>query len=277
MRSSKALATAALAVVSLAVISLAAASLALPTLAGASQTVHLTTSFFPNRAGASTTISFGFTITGSDGQVPSPLRSIDLHLPAGIGLARNSLGTAICEPDNLYELGPQGCPPNSHVGYGTAFAEIPYGPTVVDEGASVYAYRGETEHEHVTVLFFIEAVYPVFAALVFPGELLEDNAPFSDSLDTEVPPIPGVPSGPNVSVVRFQSTFGPHNLTYQHTIDGRTVYFHPRGASVPRTCPPGGFPFAADFGFEDGSRQTVDSTAPCPPAASASRRRRHAP
>jgi hypothetical protein len=262
----------ALAIAALAAISCCSALLALPRLAGASQTVHLIASFSPDRAGASTTVSFGFTVSGSEGRVPSPLRSIDLHLPAGIGLARNTLGTAICEPVDLYEVGPQGCPPNSRVGYGSALAEIPYGPTIVDESASVYAYRGETEDEHITILFFAEALYPVFAALVFPGEILEDSGLFGNRIHTEVPLIPSVPGGPNVSLVRFQSTFGPQDLTYSHTIRGRTVYFHPRGVSVPRTCPSGGFPFAADFSFEDGSQQTADTTVPCPAGARGARR-----
>jgi hypothetical protein len=258
-------------VVPLTLVMLLAMTLALPARAGAAQTAHLLASFSPDRAGASTTVRFGFTITGSEGQVPSPLRSVDLHLPAGLGLARNTLGTAICEPEDLYAIGPQGCPANSRVGYGSALAELPYGPMIVDESASVYAYRGENEHEHVTILFFTEALYPVFATLVFPGVLLEDSGPFSNRIDTEVPLIPSVPGGPNVSVVRFQSTFGPQNLIYHHIVNGRTVYFRPRGASVPRTCPPGGFPFAADFSFEDGSQQTVASTAPCPPDATGAR------
>ncbi|HEV3071041.1 MAG TPA: hypothetical protein VGY76_06410 [Solirubrobacteraceae bacterium] len=87
-----------------------AARLALPPFAVASETVRLYTSFSPDRPGASTTITFGFTIGSSNGQVPSPLTSVNLHLPAGIGLARNGLGTAICEPSELYEEGPPRLP-----------------------------------------------------------------------------------------------------------------------------------------------------------------------
>jgi hypothetical protein len=238
---------------------------ALPAPARATQTVQLHTSFSPDTPGASTTITFSFTIAASDGGVPSPLLGLDLHLPAGLGIARNSLGLATCQPEGLYIEGPEGCPANSRVGFGSALAEIPYGPEIVRETASVYAYRGESEHsEDITILFFTEALHPVFAALVFPGTLSAETGLYSASLDTEVPLIPSVPDGPNVSVVRFQSTFGPQNLIYSRTVDGRTVYFHPRGVSVPRSCPPGGYPFAADFRFEDGSAQTVHSTAPCP-------------
>ena len=95
-----------------------AVGLVLPGSTGASDSVRLLPKFSPDRPGAGTTITFGFTIAGSNGQVPSPLTRVDLHLPAGIGLVRNGLGTAICEPNELYEEGPEGCPTNSHVGYG---------------------------------------------------------------------------------------------------------------------------------------------------------------
>jgi hypothetical protein len=228
--------------------------------------VKLTTSFNPDRLTVSTTISFGFTIAGSGGQVPSPLRSVNLHLPGGIGLARNTLGTAVCEPIYLYAHGPHGCPPNSRVGYGTALAEVPYGPKTVSERASVNAYRGNSESGNVTLLFFAEGGTPVFAALVFPGVILEDKPPYSGSLDTEVPLVPSLPGGPDVSVVQFQSTFGPKGLVYEREdANGEIEFYPPRGVTVPPVCPRGGFPFAADLAFEDGSRVTAHSTATCPP------------
>jgi hypothetical protein len=241
--------------------------LAPPAVARASEHVQFSASFDPNRPRVSTTITFAFTITGSEGQVPPPLRNVDLHLPGGIGLGRTSLGTAICEPVYLYEEGPEGCPANSHVGYGTAQAEVPYGPEIVQEHAAVYAYRGNSEHEHITILFLAEARSPVFADLVFPGQILEDKPPYSASIDTEVPLVPSLPGGPDVSVVQFQSTFGPKHLIYEREINGQTVYFHPRGVTLPSTCPPGGYPFAADFTFKDETHQTVYAKSPCPPTA----------
>ena len=146
-------------------------------------------------------------------------------------------------------------------------AEVPYGPIVVREPAAVYAYRGETEHEHLTILFFTEAMHPVYAALVFPGELLLETGPFSGSINTAVPLIPSLPGGPNVSVVQLQSTFGPAHLLYEREAHGELVTYRPRGVIVPRVCAAGGYPFAADFAFEDGSHITAHTTAPCPPHA----------
>lgn len=239
--------------------------LALPAGVRASEAVNLYAGFSPDRPKASTTITFGFTITSPDGQVPSPMQSVNLHLPGGIGLARNTLGTAVCEPIYLYAHGPSGCPPNSRVGYGAVLAEVPYGPIVVREHATVDAYRGNPEHEHITILFFAEGWTPVFADLVFPGQILEDQPPYSGRIDTEVPPVPSLPGGPDVSVVQFQSTFGPQHLTYEREdANGEIKHFKPRGVSVPPVCPRGGFPFAADLAFEDGSHVTAHTAAPCP-------------
>jgi hypothetical protein len=241
----------------------------LPKSAEASQKVHLYASFSPDRASVSTTITFGFTVSSPDEPTPSPLLGVDLHLPAGIGLGRTTLGTAICEPVELYEQGPQGCPSDSRLGYGSALAEVPYGPEVVQEHAAVYAYRGATSEEHTTILFFAEGWLPVFADLIFPGQLLEDTGPFSGSIDTQVPLVPSLPGGPNVSVVQFQSTFGPKNLTYEREVNNELLLYKPRGVTVPAVCPPGGYPFAGDFTFEDGTHQTVHATAPCPPSTRA--------
>jgi hypothetical protein len=243
--------------------SLTATLLASPVATQAAQRVHLSASFSPDRPGVSTTITFGFAVTSSTGGVPSPLEGLDLHLPGGIGLARNTLGTAICEPVYLYANGPTGCPRNSKVGYGTALAEVPYGPLSVREQAAIYAYRGAAEGEHLTILFFAEGWTPVFADLVFPGQLLGDSAPFSGRINTQVPLVPSLPGGPNVSIVRFQSTFGPKNLIYDREVNGELVHFHPRGVTVPRSCPARGYPFAGDFSFEDGSKLTVHTSVPC--------------
>jgi hypothetical protein len=239
------------------------ACLALPASAQATQDVHLFANFSPNRLRASTTITFGFTVMSPSGTVPSPLEGIDLHLPGGIGLAHTTLGTAICEPIYLFAHGPTGCPANSRVGYGTVIAAVPYGPVAVREGATVDAYRGTPEGEHVTILFFAEGSMPVFADLVFPGQLLEDQAPFGGRLDTKVPLVPSLPGGPNVSIVRFQSTFGPEHLLYERKVNGVFEHFRPRGVTVPAVCPPGGYPFAGDFSFEDGTHLTAHTSVPC--------------
>jgi hypothetical protein len=47
-------------------------------------------------------------------------------------------------------------------------------------------------------------------------------------------------------------------------VNGRTVSYRPHGVSVPKRCPPGGYPFAAELTFEDGTSTTADYNIPCP-------------
>jgi hypothetical protein len=74
-----------------------------------------------------------------------------------------------------------------------------------------------------------------------------------------------VAGGPDVSIVSVQATIGPSHLTYYKHVHGRLVPFSPRGVSVPERCPRGGFPFAAEFTFQDGSSASAQTTVPCPP------------
>jgi hypothetical protein len=83
-------------------------------------------------------------------------------------------------------------------------------------------------------------------------------------LVTNVPLVSSVPGGPDVSIVSIQSTIGPSHLTYYKHVHGRRVGFHPRGVSVPERCPHGGFPFAAQFAFQDGSQVAASTTVLCP-------------
>jgi hypothetical protein len=83
-------------------------------------------------------------------------------------------------------------------------------------------------------------------------------------LQLNVPLVPSVPEGPDVSVVRVQATLGGH-LTYYEQVHGRTLAYRPRGIGLPRTCPRGGFKFAAAFAFLDGTYASARTTVSCPP------------
>jgi hypothetical protein len=115
------------------------------------------------------------------------------------------------------------------------------------------------------VLFYANGLYPVYAQLAFSGEVLPDTGRYGSQLASTVPLVTSVPGGPDVSIVSVQTTIGPSHLTYYKHVHSRLVAFRPRGVSVPERCPRGGFPFAADFTFQDGSRASAQTTAPCPP------------
>ena len=232
--------------------------------AQAREAVKLHTAFLPDRLGASTTIAFGLVVTNPDGGVPAAVTSVSLRFPAGMNPNTSELGLGICQPAALLALGPNGCPNNSRVGFGTAFVEVAVGDTLVQEAASITTFFGppKTSNE---VLFFASAQSPVQDELVFPGQLKsETNGLYGGKLETTIPLVESWPEGPLVSLTRFESTIGPDNLTYYIHSHGKTQAFRPKGIAVPETCPHAGFPFAAELTFVDHTTVTARSRVPCP-------------
>jgi hypothetical protein len=220
--------------------------------------------FLPDRLGAGTTISFSFKLATIEGAAPPPLTRMALRMPAGINYTTTTLGLAICEPEALLAKGLEGCSPNSRLGFGKAFVEVPFGLGTGYELPEIQALMGPPHNGNLDVLFYAIGNTPVSAELVFSGEVLPDHGLFGSQLAAEVPLIPSVPAGPDVSVVSVQTTIGPSHLTYYRHVHGKLKAFHPRGVSLPERCPRGGFPFAAEFSFQDGSQTRASTTVPCP-------------
>jgi hypothetical protein len=229
--------------------------------AEASQTVKLRVGFTPNHLGKSTTILVGFSIGTTSGRLPSPLTNFDLSLPRGMGFGTTTLGEQVCHPRQLEERGPPGCPPNSVMGRGEALVEV---PPVVKEEVSIEIFMGPATDHHTSLLFYADGKSPISAQLIFPGVLLANSGPFGAHLNTAIPVVPSVPEGPDVAVVRMQSGLGPRNLTYYRYLHGRRISYHPIGLAVPEKCPRGGFPFSAEFTFQDGTSASSSNTVPCP-------------
>jgi hypothetical protein len=221
-------------------------------------------SFTPNRLGDPTTIAFGFHVSTTEGVAPPPLTSLDLQLPAGMNYVTTTLGLATCKPATLLADGLSGCSPNSRLGYGTAFVEVPFGTSAGHEIPELQAVEGPSNTGNLVVLFYANGLFPVAAQLAFSGEVLPDSGAFGSQLSATIPLVASVPGGSDVSIVSVQATIGPEHLTYYRHSHGRRVAFHPRGISIPERCPHGGFPFAADFTFQDGSTTTASTTVPCP-------------
>jgi hypothetical protein len=231
-----------------------------------SEQATLTASFSPDHLGAPTTITFAFHLATSEGVAPPPLTGLDLRMPAGLNYTTTTLGLAICQPAALVANGLAGCPANSRLGYGSAVVEVPFGTGSGHEIPEIQAVAGPSPNGNLVVLFYANGLYPVDAQLAFSGEVLPDSGRFGSQLATNVPLVTSVPGGPDVSIVSATSTIGPSRLTYYRHVHGQLVPFHPRGVSVPERCPRGGFPFTAQFSFQDGSRTSAQTTVPCPPA-----------
>jgi len=236
-----------------------------PTAAQAtSENASLHASFSPDRLGAPTTITFSFHLSTTEGTAPPPLIGMDLRMPAGMNYTTTTLGLAICQPAAVLTKGLAGCSPNARLGYGSALVEVPFGVGAGHEIPEIQAVAGPSPNGNLVVLFYANGAFPVSAQLVFAGEVLPDTGRFGSRLAASVPLVTSVPGGPDVSIVSVQTTIGPSHLTYYKHVHGRRVPFRPRGVSVPERCPHGGFPFAADFTFQDGSKTSPQTTVSCP-------------
>jgi hypothetical protein len=244
---------------------LAFAAATAPAAFATSEQAALHASFSPDRLGTPTAISFSFDLQAGGGVAPPPLTALDLHMPAGMGYAATTLGLALCQPAVLVAKGPAACPANSRLGYGSARVEVPFGTGAGQEVPEIQAFAGPSKSGNLLVLFYASGLYPVDAQIAFAGEVLPDHGRYGSQLAATVPLVTSVPGGPDVSIVHVQASLGASHLTYYRHSRGRLVPFHPRGIAVPARCPPGGFPFAATFTFEDSSTAAASTTVSCPP------------
>jgi hypothetical protein len=257
-------------------LALCSALLLLPSSAVASQeSASLIAKLSPDKLGADTTVTVGFRIGASSGDLPPPLVHVAIALPAGLGFASSTLGTATCDSSVLTARDVGKCPSNSVMGRGSDVIEVPLGPVAVRETARVTTFMGPSTGTHTNLLFYAEGRDPVIASLVFPGELLDDSGTgvFGTLLETSVPLISSTPGGPDASVVSFETTLGPKGLTYYRRVRGELVDYRPVGLAVPEVCPRGGFPFSARFAFLDGTEASATSTVRCPRSRTAGSRR----
>ena len=246
-------------------------------LAGTAQatiSATLNATLTPERLGQGTTLGFGFQIIAPAGKVPPPLTELEVSYPGNLGIGLSGLGLATCSAATLETPGPEGCPADSRMGFGTALAEIPIGPEIIRETGKIAIVRAPTQNGHISLLLFASGVSPVDADIVFPGMLLSAPSPFGGRIHMNIPHVPSLPEAPDVAVVEVHSTIGPEHLTYYEREHGKLVAYNPQGILLPDRCPRGGFPFAAEFTFQDGSHASARTAVPCPHSRSGARRRR---
>jgi len=247
-----------------------AASLALATLlscapetstAGAAQSASLHVTLTPEKPGRETTLGLAFNVSAPDGQIPSPLTAITLRMPRNLGIATSGLGTATCTPTRIETSGPGACPANSRMGAGHARVRFQVGPQQFSEDAQISVLAGPEQEGHIRMLVTATGETPVAARILISTVLS------AGQLQITVPLVPSLPEGGDIAVVAVNATLGG-KLTYKETRHGHTVSYHPRGITLPNSCPRGGYAFTATFSFLDASHSNARSAVPCP-------RRRH--
>jgi hypothetical protein len=221
--------------------------------AGASTTATIGPSFSPNRLGARATFTLAIRFTNDQGGVPAPVRRTVLHLPAGLKLDLH--GVSVCSKARLSARGPGGCPASSLVGAGSSVVGAHLGSQLISENVTLRAFRGPNQSGRPTLEISGQGLTPLDERVILTGVLAPDRAPYSQQLVMSVPGIPTLPGEPNASPVRFTLTVGA----------GKGAVSHAHGAVVlPRSCPAGGFPFAADFSFADRSSSSASARIGCP-------------
>lgn len=230
----------------------------------ASQSVRLHATFTPNRLGAATTVNFRFNVTSHQAAPAPGLTGLALHMPYGMGLVTSTLGLANCYPQSLTANGLAGCSPNAWMGLGSAIVKVPFGPRRVSEIVDVTVLMGPPSKNGITLMFYATGTAPVSAAVVFGGVLRPDSRPFGEIVEAVIPVIPSVPEGPDVAISEFGASIGPANLLYEARRHGKSYFFKPRGMTIPRHCPRGGFPVAIELQFADGSSANSATKVKCP-------------
>jgi hypothetical protein len=243
----------------------------LPPAALAATSAKLSGTFVPEHLGERTTLDFSFIISDPGTPVPPPLVQVELSYPNYLGIGLSGLGLATCTAPVLEAGGPTACAPNAIMGYGETLTGIILGTTTIHENAPITILRTPDQEGRFSLLFYAEGTTPVNTRILFPGLLLPASAPFGGKVSIGVPLVPTLPGAPDISVLELHATLGPHRVLYSEQTNGKTLRYRPTGILLPPRCPRGGFPFAAQFSFNDGSIALARTAVPCP--AQAARRK----
>jgi hypothetical protein len=214
----------------------------------------ISASLSPDRLGAKSTLRFEVRYSG-DGPsgVPSPVRRALLSFPAELTLAIPQLSS--CSAPRLRARGARGCSPQSDLGAGHALVVAPLGSQTLSEAISLSIFLGVPRNLQPTVEILGQGLTPFDERVLLSGTTLSGQAPYGEELEMSIPPIPTLPLEPDASMASISLDIGAPARA--RAGDGNAVL-------VPSHCPQGGFPFAAEFTYADGSVGNATTTVPCP-------------
>ena len=212
-------------------------------------------SFRPDGLGARTSFTFAFRLGAGEHELPAPLSRVVLHMPAGLGIDLRGLAT--CAASRLRRYGARGCSPRSLVGRGLELLEVQAGSQPIPEQATIWAFRGADRGGRTLLEILGQGETPLQQRTVAVATLSGDSGPYGSKLSVSVPPIPTVVYEPNASILSFSLTIGAVGSSPRAHAAAATV-------TVPRRCPAGGFPFAANFAFADTTTARVSARVRCP-------------
>jgi hypothetical protein len=227
----------------------AAAVAAVP--ARATNVSTMTAAISPDRLGAKGSLTIAIHFAGSELGLPTPVSRAVVHFPAGMTLEIPHLRS--CSTEHLQNSGASDCPPQSKLGEGRALVEARPASETIAEEVELSAFLGPPRHLQPTLALLGEGIAPLAVRMVVNGAVLPDQAPFGEKLVMSLPPITTVPLEPDASIVELSLTVGAK----RHTRSANAIV-------VPARCPAGGFRFAGEFAYADGSSSSTSATIPCP-------------
>lgn len=213
-------------------------------------TATIEPSLSPNRLGSRAALTYTIHYAGGALGVPLAVHHATLEFPAGMTLELPSLHP--CARRRLLADGPGACPARSHLGGGQALAEVLAGSQVLTENLRLWALLGPPRNLQPTVEILVQGYTPFDERVLLTATPFTGSPPYGEGLQIPIPAIPTLALEPSASIVSFTLTIGAH--TGRET--GRVV--------IPSNCPVGGFPFAADFTYSEGSRGDAFARASCP-------------
>jgi hypothetical protein len=219
---------------------------------GSQAPATIAASFHPDRLGAMGALTVTIDLAGDELGDPPPLRRSVLRLPAGLGVEIPHLRS--CEPERLRLLGARGCPAQSRLGVGRALVRVPLGSQLLGESISLWVFLGPLHNLQPTFEMLAQGYTPFDERLVLSGTVLPDNPPYGEDILLSIPAIPTLPLEPDASIASMSLTIG---FSRRSARESNTTI-------EPTRCPPGGFPFAGELTYADGSTQDVSTTTPCP-------------
>ncbi len=207
----------------------------------------------PDRLGAEGALRLTINYLSNESAVPLPVSGTVLRFPAGLGVEIPHLRS--CSLTRLRAQGPKACPPQSLLGHGHAIAEAQAGSQIISEGIDLTLFVGPFHNLQPTFEILGQGYTPFDERVVLTGTVRPDNPPYGEDLVLSIPPIPTLPLEPDASILSMSLTVG--TVKPRHPITVNTIV-------VPPSCPTGGFPFAAEFTYADGSTSSALASAACP-------------
>jgi hypothetical protein len=225
-------------------------------------TIHAHAS--PDKLGASTNLSATATFGSSGLGVQSPVLKTTFFGPKGMSIDVRGAGTCTANPTRLQEAGPRACPTSSRIGFGAGVGLVEIAKEVVKGHFTLEFFLAPSVRGLPAMLVYVNFTTPTSWQQVLLAYAVKGSSPYGIGIALDVPSLSLLPGGLLGWEESVSVTLGSASVAYYRTVHGKKRLVHVRGIVLPRRCPPGGFPIAADVEFADGSTATSRSTIPCP-------------